>query len=142
MVFTGPSSGNRVPAARRPSCQSRHPGQPAAILEKRAGVNLTPRFLLGKEEHAMNNRRFLSRTLPGLRARRQQPAAVQFGAARLGAAAVGAAAVGAGAIGALAIGRLAVGRAVVRHLKIEQLEVNRLHVHELQVDRQTTPAQA
>ena len=69
----------------------------------------------------MNNRRSLSRNLPGLRARRQQPAAVQLGAARLGAAAVGAAAVGAGAIGALAIGRLAVGRAVVRHLKIEQL---------------------
>jgi hypothetical protein len=77
-------------------------------------------------------------TLPGIRAGRQQPAAVQLGAARLGAAAVGAAAVGAGAVGALAIGRLALGRAVIRHLKIEHLEVNRLHVHELQVDRQPT----
>ena len=38
----------------------------------------------------MNNRRSLSRTLPGLGARRQQRAAVQLGAARLGAAAVGA----------------------------------------------------
>jgi hypothetical protein len=61
----------------------------------------------------MNNRRSLSRTRPGLCARRQQRAAVQLGAARLGAAVVGAAAVGAGAFGALAIGRLAVGRAVV-----------------------------
>jgi hypothetical protein len=40
----------------------------------------------------MNNRRSLSRTLPGLGVRRQQPATVQLGAARLGAAAVGAAA--------------------------------------------------
>src|SRR5215216_4682888 len=103
---------------------------------------MTPRSLPGKGGALMNNRRSLSRTLPGLRARRQQRAAVQLGAARLGAAAVGAAAVGAGTIGALAIGRLAVGHAVVRHLKIDQLEVNRLPDHELQVDRQTTPAPA
>jgi hypothetical protein len=84
----------------------------------------------------MNNRRSLLRTLPGLRARRQQQAAAQLGAARLGAAAVGAA-----AIGVLAIGRLAVGRAVVRHLKIDQLEVNRLPVHELRSTGKQPPHQ-
>jgi hypothetical protein len=106
-------------------------------------VSVWPSWLAVDKRGALrNNRRSLSRTLPGLGARREQRAAVQLGAARLGAAVVGAAAVGAGAFGALAIGRLAVGRAVVRHLKIEQLEVNRLHVHEFQVDRQITPAPA
>ena len=142
-MLAGPSSSNRVPRRETTIVSVWAFWLAAALLEKRTlAANMTPRFLVGKGGALMNNRRSLSRTLPGRPARRQQRAAVQLGAARLGAAAVGAAAVGAGAIGALAIGRLVVGRAVVRHLKIERLEVNRLHVHELQVDRQTTPAPA